>query len=49
MKIQLSQREVSQLIANYLYKQKVVKSEYLTIHYIIAGSDDELTVYVEEK
>lgn len=49
MKIQLTQREVSQLIANHLYKKKIVKSEYLTIHYIIGGSDDELTVYVEEK
>jgi hypothetical protein len=49
MKIQLSQKEVSQLIANYLYRQKIVKSEYITVQYIIAGSDDELTVYVEEK
>lgn len=49
MKIQLTQREVSQLIANYLYKQKIVKSEYLTIQYSISDSDDELTVYVEEK
>jgi hypothetical protein len=49
MKIQLSQREVSQLIANYLYMQKIVKSKYITIQYSIAGSDDELTVYVEEK
>ena len=51
MKIQLSQREVSQLIVNYLVENKLVKSESVSIEYEISTctSGNELTVFVKEK
>ena len=51
MKIQLSQREVSQLIVNYLIENKLVKSESASIEYEIGTgtSGNELTVFIEEK
>ena len=51
MKIQLTQREVSQLIVNYLVENKLVKSESVSIGYEISTgtAGNELTVYVEEK
>ena len=51
MKIQLSQREISQLIVNYLVKNKLVKAEEVTILYEIETGEvgNELTAFVEEK
>lgn len=51
MKIQLSQREVSQLIVNYLVENKLVKSKSVTILYEIETDEvgNELTAFVEEK
>ena len=53
MKIQLSQREVSQLIVNYLVENKLVKaeSESVTILYEIETGEvgNELTLFVEEE
>lgn len=50
MKIQLSQREVSQLIVNYLVENKLVKSESVSIEYEISTgtSGNELNVFIEE-
>ena len=50
MKIQLSQREVSQLILNYLVENKLVNSESVFIEYEINTgiSGNELTVFVEQ-
>lgn len=50
MKIQLSQREVSQLIVNYLVENKLVKSESVSIEYEIntGTNGNELNVFIEE-
>ena len=50
MKIQLSQREVSQLIVNYLVENARVNSKSATIQYEISTGEigKELTVIVEE-
>jgi hypothetical protein len=50
MKIQLSQREVSQLIVNYLVENKLVKSKSVSIEYEISTGEvgNELSVFVEE-
>ena len=51
MKIQLSQKEVSQLIVNYLAANKLVKAKSLSIEYEISKgtAGNELTVFIEEK
>lgn len=51
MKIQLSQKEVSQLIVNYLIENKLVKAESVAIEYEISTgtSGNELNVFIEEK
>lgn len=50
MKIQLSQREISQLIVNYLVENKLVKSKSVSIEYEISTgiSGNELNVLIEE-
>lgn len=50
MKIQLSQKEVSQLIVNYLVENNLVKSESVSIEYEINTgiSGNELNVFIEE-
>lgn len=51
MKIQLSQKEVSQLIVNYLVENKLVKSELVSIEYEIRTdtSGNELNVFIEDE
>lgn len=51
MKIQLSQREISQLIVNYLVENKLVGPEPISIEYQIniGTGGNKLTVFVEEK
>lgn len=51
MKIQLSQREISQLIVNYLVRSNIVKSKLVSVEYEMSTgtSGNELIVFVEEK
>ena len=50
MKIQLSQKEVSRLIVDYLVENKRIESESVSIQYEIniRTTGNELTVFVEE-